>query len=291
MSASEWTLPIDRGFTGQVIERGLGLHDYVARHYAQPLGRWIAPDTVVPDPMDPQSLNRYSYVGNRPIVLVDPSGHSACALPHPGIAAGCWVFEKIALYGPQIINLIQQLTIAAPQVPAAVDLASQAGQASQPASSNAGNTADPGGLDPNNWGSKQEQIVRQSLANDYQQVYGASDAEIRQGLGIQGKVADFVGYNSQQGRWLIAESKGSDIDGAVSQLGNTMNGVLQRTGAAANTVELRIYMSTSQYQRLLSDNIGGWRVQDGYLGWLDDVGQWYWANVNGIRILVEQAPH
>ncbi len=179
MSASEWTLPIDRGFTGQVIERGLGLHDYVARHYAQPLGRWIAPDTVVPDPMDPQSLNRYSYVGNRPIVLVDPSGHSACALPHPGIAAGCWVFEKIALYGPQIINLIQQLTIAAPQVPAAVDLASQAGQASQPASSNAGNTADPGGLDPNNWGSKQEQIVRQSLANDYQQVYGASDAEIR----------------------------------------------------------------------------------------------------------------
>ena len=39
--------------TGHVIEPGLGLHDYAARHYAQPLGRWIAPDTVVPDPMDP----------------------------------------------------------------------------------------------------------------------------------------------------------------------------------------------------------------------------------------------
>ena len=36
--------------TGQVIEPGLGLHDYVARHYAQPLGRWIAPDTLVPEP-------------------------------------------------------------------------------------------------------------------------------------------------------------------------------------------------------------------------------------------------
>lgn len=62
MRASEWTLPIDKGFTGQVIEQGLGLHDYGARHYAQPLGRWIAPDTVVPDPANPQSLNRYSYV-------------------------------------------------------------------------------------------------------------------------------------------------------------------------------------------------------------------------------------
>ncbi len=103
----------------------------------------------MPDPADPQSLNRYSYVGNRPTVLVDPSGHSACALPHPGLAAGCWVIEKIALYGSQIINLIQQLTIAAPQAPAMVDMATQAGQASPPASSNAGNTADPGGLDPN----------------------------------------------------------------------------------------------------------------------------------------------
>ncbi len=74
MRGTEWTLPIDRGFTGQVIERGLGLHDYAARHYAQPLGRWIAPDTVVSDPADPQSLNRYSYVGNRPTVYVDPSG-------------------------------------------------------------------------------------------------------------------------------------------------------------------------------------------------------------------------
>ncbi|MFZ1707913.1 MAG: hypothetical protein WAW20_04885 [Anaerolineae bacterium] len=186
-------------------------------------------------------------------------------------------------YGPvaaEIIWLYGNQTIAAGnQVSQAVQNASQAG-----------NTAGSGGRDPNNWGPKQEQIVRQSLTRDYRQDYGVSDAEIRQSLGIQGKVADFVGYNSQQGRWLIAESKGSDIDGAVSQLSNTMNGVLQRTGVAASAVELRIYMSASQYQRLLADNIGGWRVQDGYLGWLDDIGQWYWANVNGIRILVEQAP-
>ncbi|MFZ2487005.1 MAG: RHS repeat-associated core domain-containing protein [Anaerolineae bacterium] len=42
---------------------------------APPLGRWIAPDTVVPDPADPQSLNRYAYVLGNPLALVDPDGH------------------------------------------------------------------------------------------------------------------------------------------------------------------------------------------------------------------------
>lgn len=61
---------------GQVIERGLGLHDYVARHYAQPLGRWIAPDTIVPEPSNPQSLNRYSYVLGNPLKYRDPTGRA-----------------------------------------------------------------------------------------------------------------------------------------------------------------------------------------------------------------------
>ena len=33
-------------------------------------------DTIVPNPSNPQTLNRYSYCGNNPVVYVDPSGHS-----------------------------------------------------------------------------------------------------------------------------------------------------------------------------------------------------------------------
>jgi len=40
----------------------------------------------VPNPGNPQSLNRYSYAGNRPTVLIDPSGHAECAAGD----TACW---------------------------------------------------------------------------------------------------------------------------------------------------------------------------------------------------------
>ncbi len=39
------------------------------------LNRFLSADSIVPNPANPQSLNRYSYVLNRPLVLTDPSGH------------------------------------------------------------------------------------------------------------------------------------------------------------------------------------------------------------------------
>jgi len=36
-----------------------------------------SPDTIVPDPGDPQALNRYSYVLNNPLRYTDPTGRLA----------------------------------------------------------------------------------------------------------------------------------------------------------------------------------------------------------------------
>ncbi|MCP4529095.1 MAG: RHS repeat-associated core domain-containing protein [Aestuariibacter sp.] len=74
-SASGGTLTTDYGFTGQRKERGIGLYDYNARFYDPALGRFVSADTIVPDPGNPQSFNRYSYVRNNPLNYVDPSGH------------------------------------------------------------------------------------------------------------------------------------------------------------------------------------------------------------------------
>jgi RHS repeat-associated protein len=63
-------------FTGQEQDPETGLYFYHARYYNPVLGRFLSPDALVPDPGNPQSLNRYSYVGNNPVNLTDPSGHS-----------------------------------------------------------------------------------------------------------------------------------------------------------------------------------------------------------------------
>jgi hypothetical protein len=47
------------------------------RWYDAQLGRWISADTIVPDLANSQSLNRFAYVGNNPVLYVDPNGHAA----------------------------------------------------------------------------------------------------------------------------------------------------------------------------------------------------------------------
>jgi RHS repeat-associated protein len=78
----EWgSTPTNRRYTGQPWE-GIGLYDYGARMYSPSLGRWISADTIVPDTLNPQSLNRYAYVYNRPLVYIDREGH----IPWPIVA-------------------------------------------------------------------------------------------------------------------------------------------------------------------------------------------------------------
>jgi hypothetical protein len=49
--------------------------DYNARFYSPTLGRFTQPDTIIPGMANPQSWNRYSYVGNNPILYKDPTDH------------------------------------------------------------------------------------------------------------------------------------------------------------------------------------------------------------------------
>ena len=67
--------PTDFTFTGQRADSYIKLIEMGARWYDPQIGRWISPDTIIPDPTNPQSLNRYSYVYNRPLVYIDEEGH------------------------------------------------------------------------------------------------------------------------------------------------------------------------------------------------------------------------
>jgi hypothetical protein len=124
------------------------------------------------------------------------------------------------------------------------------------------------------------------LAREYGQPFGESDAEIRSRLGVRGKVADFVGYNREQDRWLIAESRGSDLDFAYLQLLETAERLQVVVPTSACRVSLRLYLSPLQRVRLARDGLGGWRLRDGLLGWLGESNDWHDAEIAGSRVVV-----
>ena len=64
-----------RGFTGEsMLGTSMGLNHLNGRVEDAITGRFLSPDPTIPNPGDTQSFNRYSYVNNRPLTMVDPSG-------------------------------------------------------------------------------------------------------------------------------------------------------------------------------------------------------------------------
>ena len=72
-------LPTKYTYTGQYSNMSdFGLMYYNARWYDPALGRFTSADTLIPEPGNPQSWDRYAYVENNPLRYTDPSGHYAC---------------------------------------------------------------------------------------------------------------------------------------------------------------------------------------------------------------------
>ena len=97
-----------RGYTGHEMLDSVGLIHMNGRVYDPELGRFLSADSVIPDALNMQSLNRYSYVYNNPLSYTDPSGHipgryqqivttivaiavSVYAGPYAGEAFASWV--------------------------------------------------------------------------------------------------------------------------------------------------------------------------------------------------------
>jgi RHS repeat-associated protein len=63
------------GFTGEPQTLDDGLIYLRARTYDPSIGRFLQRDTLLPDPNNPDSLNRFTYAGNNPSSNSDPTGH------------------------------------------------------------------------------------------------------------------------------------------------------------------------------------------------------------------------
>ncbi len=85
ISPASWTYEqepglLTRGFTGHEHIDEFGLINMNGRIYDPILGTFLSPDNYVQFPDYSQSLNRYSYALNNPLVYVDPDGESVFLL-------------------------------------------------------------------------------------------------------------------------------------------------------------------------------------------------------------------
>ncbi|MBO9371239.1 MAG: RHS repeat-associated core domain-containing protein [Chloroflexi bacterium] len=84
------------------------MYDYRARFYDPTLGRFLQPDPLVPEPGNPQALNRYAYVYNNPLRYVDGGGHLPVV---PLLVAGAIIALKIIDYGWTAWDAYQSLRV------------------------------------------------------------------------------------------------------------------------------------------------------------------------------------
>ena len=67
---------LERRFQGREIDGEVGLYNFDARLYHPRLGRFMTPDSIVPQRLNSQNWNRYAFVRNNPVAFIDPTGHA-----------------------------------------------------------------------------------------------------------------------------------------------------------------------------------------------------------------------
>ena len=70
-----------RGYTGHEMLDEVGIIHMNGRIYDAKIARFLQADPIIQDPLNTQSLNRYSYVWNNPLNATDPSGYVTISIP------------------------------------------------------------------------------------------------------------------------------------------------------------------------------------------------------------------
>jgi len=87
LTSSSGTVANPWRYAGGYFDSSTGLYKYGTRYYNPGFGRWSQQDRLWGSLDNPTSLNRYLYVSDDPVNLVDPSGKNAVACVYAFIVA------------------------------------------------------------------------------------------------------------------------------------------------------------------------------------------------------------
>ena len=125
---TDGNLATDHTYTGQVHDESSGLAFYNARYYDPAIGRFVTPDSIVPNRNNGQDYNRYSYVRNNPVRLSDPTRNDPACLYAGGSCTQYFAGHRIDVAETQPTDYVGRSTPATrnvtvtPPVPAASDI-------------------------------------------------------------------------------------------------------------------------------------------------------------------------
>jgi len=193
------TLQTDYRFTGQRLSAELGLYHMGVRWYDSHINRFLSPDSIIPDPANPQSLNRFSYALGNPLKYRDPSGHCpqcAVAVASAPFGPPGWVVGGI---------LIAALTVTGILVAdAAIDAADTSSQPALQASGGVAYPAPPPPDDP--FRDLSDSALRRIRSHQARIAGGRGPARFRVGINAQLSRAE---YYARQGLLEDYELRGN----------------------------------------------------------------------------------
>ena len=96
------------GFTGQETDAETGVSYLRAREYNPVLGRFLSPDSMIPNGPGTQGYNLYAYVANNPTTWADPSGQGISIAWISRL--GAFAIVPACLSTPWCIHLVEEVT-------------------------------------------------------------------------------------------------------------------------------------------------------------------------------------
>ena len=77
-TSAQCTPATEQFYTGQERDQESGNDYFQARYFGSSMGRFLSPDPLAGNRLNPQSLNRYVYALNNPLRFTDPTGMYVC---------------------------------------------------------------------------------------------------------------------------------------------------------------------------------------------------------------------